>query len=90
MSYRCVNELGEGGSLGMNPTMLEQAQQMMGGGFGGIGGGFGGGGLAGARHGRRRLWRQNDYYHSRAYLSVRTGTPLFLLGCGYATARPGI
>ena len=38
-----------GGSLGMNPsTMLEQAQQMMGGrGFGGMGGGFGGGGFGG-------------------------------------------
>ena len=37
-----------GGSLSMNPTMLEQAQQMMGGGFGGMGGGFGpGGGFGG-------------------------------------------
>ena len=33
----------------MNPTMLEQAQQMMGGGFGGMGGGFcPGGGFGGA------------------------------------------
>ena len=32
----------------MNPsTMLAQAQQMMGGGFGGMGGGFGGGGFGG-------------------------------------------
>ena len=31
----------------MNPTMPAQAQQMMGGGFGGMGGGFGVGGFGG-------------------------------------------
>ena len=41
-------------------------------------GGHGGGGGDG-----------HDYYHSRAYLSVRTGTPPFssFLGCGYAQQR---
>ncbi len=30
---------------------------------------------------------ESPHYHSRAYLSVRTGTPLFVC-CGNATTRP--
>ena len=72
----------------MNPTMLAQAQQMMGGGFGGMGGGFGGGGFGGGGGMGGGGFGDKTTTTTRAYLSVRTGTPLFLLGCGYATARP--
>ena len=77
-----------GGSLGMNPTMLAQAQQMMGGGFGGMGGGFGGGGFGGGGMGGGGFGdKTTTTTPGRTSVCVPGLLCSSSVGCGYATRR---